>query len=279
MKKWSRTLLAGSALILLTNAVALLGAAYNRSDDPESQLRLSQREIQHYRWSNIKDNSGITLTLNWRVVREELSQQHDYGMGYSSGKWGMPVWLNKAKMAELGFDVVKLTSTSEYGRHYKESLPREVLLVLELNDKAYQHELQRAREYAEQAKVLLAGNPDKEEFKRRVKSADENYTNEEQKSSRLFVIDAGIDLPKLRASYPDRSRYAIVHGLIYPSIMRDKNETRIGGNIREVHAERINVPLNYRQVFDSVAPYEVTIAFGKRLEPWITAALKTVAVK
>lgn len=281
MKKWSRTLIAGSALILLTNAVVLLGAAYNRSDEPESLLQLSQREFQDDRWNNIKDNSGITLTLNWRVIREKSSQQHDYDYdpGYSAGKWGTPVWLNKAKMAELGFDVVKLAGTSESGRHYKESLSREALLVLELNDQAYQHELKRAKDYAEQSRALLAGNPDKQEFKQRVKNAEEYYKKEEKINSRLFVIDAGIDLQKLRTAYPDRTRYAIVHGLIHPSTMHEKNETQVWGNISELHAERINVPLNYRKIFDHVAPYEVTIAFGKRLEPWITAASGSVSVK
>jgi hypothetical protein len=44
-------------------------------------------------------------------------------------------------------------------------------------------------------------------------------------------------------------------------------------------AGRTNVPLNFGQVFDSVAPYEVMIAFGKRLEPWITGASNSVTVK
>lgn len=279
MKKWSRILIAGSALILLTNAVVLLGAAYNRSADAESSLQLSQRELQQRRWNDFKDNSGITLSLNWRVVREEMSHANDYGLGASAGKWGKPVWLDKAKLAELGFDVDKLMSASAYGRHYKASLPREALLVLELNDQAYRHELQRARDYAEQARELLAGNPDKQEFKQRAKNAEENYKREEASNSRLFVIDAGVDLLKLRAAYPDRARYAIVHGLIQPNILHEKNEKRVGGQISELHAERINVPLSYRQVFDGVAPYEVSIAFGKRLEPWITAAAKSVAVK
>src|SRR4030067_1545641 len=110
MMKWSHTLIAGSVLILLTNAVALVGAAYNRSGDPESRLHLSQRELQNYRWNEIRDNSGITLTLNWRVAREAPAQRNDYGVGYSAGKWGTPTWLDKAKMSELGFDVCTLAT-------------------------------------------------------------------------------------------------------------------------------------------------------------------------
>ncbi len=272
--KWSHTLIAGSALILLTNAVALLGAGYNRSGDPESQLILSQRELQHTSW-NAKDNSGITLTLNWRF---EQADNSEFNFGMYSGRWGMPAWLDKTKMAELGFDVDRLASTAEYGRRYKEMQPKETMLVLELNDRAYQHQLQRAKEYVEQSRKLLADNPDSEEFKRRTKNAEENYLFEQNKGSRLFVIDAGLDLQRLRVAYPDRARYAIVHGLIRPATVREKNVTRIGGNITELHGERINVPLSYRQVFNDPASYAVTVAFGKRLEPWVIAASGGVAV-
>lgn len=281
MKKWTRTLIAGGSLIVLTNAVALLGAAYNRSDEAESTLKLSQRELQNHRWSANKDNSGITLTMSWRIVNEEAAQQNEYSMGYSSGKWGRPTWLNQGKMAELGFEVDKLASNSDFNRRrQKEALPREVLLVLELDDKSYQQELQRARAFAVQAKDLLAKNPDKVELKNRAERADEVVKSEEQTSSRLFVIDAGTDLPRLRATYSDRTRYAIVHGLIYPSISRENNLTKVGGHIREIHAETINVPFLYRKIFHTPdAPYEVTVAFGKRLEPWITTAANTLAVK
>lgn len=272
MMKWSHTLIAGSALIMLTNAVALLGAAYNRSDDPESRLQLSQRELQRDRW-NKKDNSGITLRLDWRIT-----QQNGYKTGYAD-KWGNPAWLDKAKLAELGFDVAKLASNSENGRHYKVAQTRDVLLVMELNDQAYQQELKRAKEFTEQAKVLQAGNPGSEEFKQRAKNAEENYQREQRDNSRLFVIDAGIDLQQLRATYPDRTRYAIVHGLVRPSIVREERESRIGGIVSKLHAEYINVPLNYRKVFETAAQYEVRVAFGKRLEPWITAASRGMAVK
>lgn len=45
---WSRkhTLIAGIALIALSNAVALIGVAYNRSGEPESELRLSSASLR-----------------------------------------------------------------------------------------------------------------------------------------------------------------------------------------------------------------------------------------
>jgi hypothetical protein len=272
MMKWPHALIAGSAIILLTNTVALGGVAYNRSGEAESELQLTQRELQHSTWRSGRDNSGITLTLNWRFEQAELNE---FNFGMYSSRWGNPVWLDKTKMAELGFDVEKLASTAEYGRRYRASQPREVLLVLELNDRAYRHHLRRTGEYVEESRKLLAASPANAEMQRKARNAEENYKHELEKGSRLFAIDAGLDLQTLRAAYPDRARYAIVHGLIRPTTAQIKNETRIGGNITELHAGRINVPLDKRQVFEAQDSYDATVAFGKRLEPWIVAASRS----
>lgn len=270
MMKWSRTLLLGGALILLTNAVVLGGAAYNRSAEPESQLRLSQRELQQNRWSQNKDNSGITLRLNWRIARYE---DDDTG---SAGGWGIPVWLDQVKMAELGFDVSQIAVDAGNLRR-DDARSREVLLVLELNQRAYKHALQRAVEYAEQTRILMRVNPSKEEFQRRAKGAEERLKREQESNSRLFVVDAGLDQQKLRMAYPDRASYAIVHGLIHPRVHHSESKLRVEGAISEVDSEKITVPLEYRLVFEKDAPYEVVVAFGKRLEPWITGAYGTAA--
>jgi hypothetical protein len=114
-------------------------------------------------------------------------------------------------------------------------------------------------------------------MKRKAKTVEENFKHEQESNSRLFVIDAGLDLEQLRAAYPDRARYAIVHGLIRPTTMREKNEIRVGGNISELHADSIHVPLEYSPVFKNPAAYEVTLAFGQRLEPWVVAASRIAA--
>ena len=70
MMRWSRahTLIAGAALIVLTNAIALVGVAYNRSGEPDSTLTLTRRELQmSYRWWRDRENSGIALRLLWRM--------------------------------------------------------------------------------------------------------------------------------------------------------------------------------------------------------------------
>jgi hypothetical protein len=275
MKKWSRTLLAGSALILLTNAVALFGVSSNRGDTPESKLSLTQRELQQSSWNIGRDNSGITLRLNWRF---EQVEQKVYDYGVYSGQWGMPAWLDKPKMAELGFDVDRLAAPVENGHRRKELQSKEVLLVLEMNGRAYQHQLQRVREYAENERAQLEAVPNSDEHKRRTKNAEQNYFQEQNNNSRLFVVDAGLNLQKLRDTYPDRARYAIVHGLIRPYTMNnERNEVRVGGTISEIYGSLINVPFERRHIFNGSAPYEVTVAYGKRLEPWIVAASRSAS--
>lgn len=264
MMKLTRLLAAGCALILLTNTVILAGAAYNRSGEPESRLRLTQRELRPDRPVQDKDNSGIELELDWRIA----PVLPDKDERYSTGRWETPAWLDREKMAKLGFDVVKLARESESGRHDYSS--KEVLLVLELNGPPYQLTLQRAREYAGQARVLLAGNPDSAEFKARAKDAEENLKNELTTSSRLFVVDAGVDFQTLRAAYPDNTRYAIVRGLIRPGDFGQGS--RVSGCVTQLSAAHVNVPLIYRPVFDALRPFEVTLAFGRRLEPWIVNA-------
>ena len=70
MKDWSswRTALFGVALIAATNAVVLLGVAYNRSGDAESLLTLGKREFAKIgEWGLRREDSGLTLRLHWRT--------------------------------------------------------------------------------------------------------------------------------------------------------------------------------------------------------------------
>jgi hypothetical protein len=287
MTTWSRTLVAGGALILVTNAVALVGAAYNRAGDPESVLKLTQRELSlPYSWGFEGENSGITLRLRWRVLGAEpqgaLGLERSYpGVGEA------PDWLDKAKLVALGFDVSTPQDTPAGRRHYDKLLPKEVLLVLDLDGPAYRRMLERAKQYSEREEALHLANPGDKEFERRAKWAKEELDREERESSRLFVIDAGLDVGALRAQYPDRLRYAIVRGQVRLQLAEKEKHLVLSGYVNDLSIDHITVPLGFRQVFepmlhnarrgqyDTVSRYEVSVAFGKRLEPWITTASAT----
>jgi hypothetical protein len=96
-------------------------------------------------------------------------------------------------------------------------------------------------------------------------------------------VDAGSEIGALRARYPDRNYYAIVQGEVKPALVGSGNKRRVMGMITDVAIDKINVPYIYRQQFEPMynerhrvrpknqSSYEVDLAFGQRLEPWITA--------
>ena len=264
--KLSRILIVGLALIVVTNTVALVGVAYNRSGEPESVLRFSERELlPPYVWRGNRENSGLALKLQWRVLEEAtIPEMHGWSF---VGSGGTPAWLDKAKMVELGFDVPAPGTATGERFQLERQLPKDVLLVLELDGAAYRESLARATRYASRG--------------------DEGKKLHEQEThynSRLFVVDAGRDAAALRAKYPDRARYAIMRGQIRPSWLHTLPE-KYFGYISDVNVDRVNVPLELRSVFEGAGTdyqtfarhktkYEVTTAYGKRLEPWITTAAR-----
>ncbi len=283
---WSRahTVIAGLGLVALTNAVALLGVVYNRSGEPEAKVSLTQRELRTpYRSYGNRENSGLALNLVWRVLNEESIATQFYAWRYA-GIGGTPAWLDKTKMQALGFDTSAHSIDSDpRGRaRYEKQLPREVLLVLELDGPAYRRSLELATQYAARDEAKLAAFPADKELDTRAKNARESVEWETNRNSRLFVVDAGLESAVLRAKYPDASRYAIVRGKVRLVSFDAKSGSM--GYISGLSIESINVPFALREVFGSAAPigdadqnrapFAAIVAFGKRLEPWVTAAAK-----
>jgi len=279
---WSRrhTLIAGLALIALTNAIALGGVAYNRSGEPESVLKLTQRELwQPHGYGLDREEGGLQLSVRWRVLTA------DPAMAFYADHQGTPEWLDEAKLASLGFDVSQPPAARRASWRYDRQLPKEALVVLELDGPARQKALERARERAAKEAAKGAetgktgpGTPAQE--------AAVFLKNEETANSRLFAVDAGPDAQALRAKYSDRTRYAIVQGKVRPYHQSGRGkEARWTGYIEVIENARVNVPLEFRKAVES-APrsipmagptdggpgFEVRVAFGKRFEPWITAA-------
>ena len=269
MIAWSqrRTLIAGVALILAVNALVLAGVAYNRSGQPTSTLQLSERELRHGRLSS-KENSGVALSLVWRVGRGNDAPDADY-VSYG----GTADWLDQAKLAALGFDV----ASARAEREFKRWRSKEVLLVLEFDGPACRQALARVQQKADEEEKLLFANPGNKEFERRAKRAREVADNEERQASRLFVVDAGLDAATLRAQYPDPTRNLIVRGQVRPQrVSRDRQDS-LSGHISALSVAQINVPLKFQPALKQAsaankkASYSATLAFGKRLEPWIVA--------
>lgn len=271
-------LFAGLALILVVNAVALMGAAYNRSGEPESTLTLSQRELRlsGESWDK-KENSGVALNLQWRVPvaeSEEAALQ-----GYASyGR--VPEWLDKRKLAVLGFDLS--VTASDESRHSQRLQSKEVFLVLELDGMAYQQALERTRSSLAKQDNLSVANPGNKEFEQRLKMGKERLAREENEESRLFAIDAGLEVQGLRAKYADRKRFMIVRARIRPQLLSYGKDQKSGGYIEGLSISQINVPVDFQRGLvrartslaarsEATTAFAVVVAFGKRLEPWVMA--------
>jgi len=255
--RWRHTLVGGLALIAATNVVALFGIMYNRSGPPTALLQVSDRELQvPGSWGFESENSGLALGLAWRMAS---GAEDDYGIaGYGS----RAAWLDRRRLEELGFDVSVPADHPRANRHYERQLPREVLIVMELDGPAYQAALRRAVERA--ARPGATGYDAK------------SLAFERERSSRLFLVDAGLDYDSLRARYPDRSRYAIVRGKVRVDRWLVKNKGSLNGSVSELSVSALNVPVELRGVLGrDMSGYTATVAFGQRLEPWFAAARKS----
>ena len=275
------TLAAGVLLILLANAVALIGVYFNRSGEAESRLALSQRELtMPWGWGIAKENSGLAVSLNWRVIDPSVGEFGGYGF---SG--GTPDWLDETRMAALGFDT-SLPAEGTFGRRrFERQLPREVILVLELAGPAWQQAVERARQNAARHEAASLANAGSKEFAEKAKRAQEQLKREEISNSRLFAIDAGVDRAALRARYPDRGHYLILKGTVRPRLATHEKKTRVTGYVSALAVTQINVPHALRPVLepalrkhkrtaDDPAPhFDAVIVVGQRLEPWIESVL------
>ena len=140
--------------------------------------------------------------------------------------------------------------------------------------------MQRAEVRQKRAAERAGANPGVVELKRGLDSANRDLESERQRVSRLFAVDAGLDPAALREKYPDRSHYAIVPGLVRLASYRRGMDDVPVGYVENLSVASVNVPARYRAPFASAykdteearpgaGNFEVTVAFGRRLEPWV----------
>jgi hypothetical protein len=276
---WKRkyTLIGGMALILISNAVALLGVRYNRSGDPDSVLHLSQRELALPYWRGVdREGTMHELRLKWRTLAKD--ENMSYGL-YA----GQAEWLDRKKLEALGFDMSPIYEAQPGKRNDRRPISKLVYVALELDGGAYREALRRAQRLADKP----AAQPDASVSSN---SPAERLKREQHSESRLFAIDASLDPGELRNRYPDRTRYAIVRGRVHVyrtySAGRDASPSKLEGYLRELLNDRISVPREFLSKIDfqprhfpeneaAQSHLQVTLALGRRFEPWIVAASST----
>jgi len=258
MSPLKRTFWLGAGLILLSNAVALGGVYYNRSGEPDSVLRLSERELSvaYNSVMNNNDAAGQMLELDARLADG---------------------WVNRDKLRELGFEI------GEHGETYRrDRWEREALVVLELNGEQYQTELTAAEAELKQAQIQFAAAPDSPEAKQALDNADYQLSRFRANNTRLYVVDAGLDADSLRQRYPDRSRYSLARASVRAGFNWSAGVPTPDDYTLYFELAEVSVPSRWRTVFSAWNPYDrtaeernkvsVDVTFGKRFEPWITSA-------
>lgn len=270
----------GFLILVVTNILVFTGVASNRSGEPVSQITLSERELR-LPYKIHKENSGLALRLNWRALGEE----DEYSM-YSGSR--SPVWLDAEKLKALGFTIKNYGNAAANRKYYKQAIPKEVLLVLEKGGEFYSEAVRRAKVAFEREEGVYKLRPDDKKISDSFKRAEERLEGERKRQTRLFVIDAGLDLKQLREKYGDQSRFIITKGLLVPRYDNSKVEQKVYGYISRLSVSSIHVPRKYRRVFDSILAggtsgnkdfetprFEVELAYGSRLEPWLVSVKAT----
>ncbi len=271
-------LLLAGALLLVTNAAVLLGVAYNRRGEPESRLVLTERELRI--GYEEKENTGLSLRLDTSDVERWAAEG--------------PGWFDQKRLEEIGFDCsvapADLSATLFYGK----ALPLRRYAVLEFDGEAWTSWIARREQ------ELL--NPPPGIFQGQTLEQRRKLLEAERAGhSRLFVVDVGRDPVELRRRHPDRKRFIVTEAVVRLELegtwvegSQTRKDARLEGVVSEILTSEIHVPLARRKVFDEIRAqsrpagqpglidyagyagylqrpprYEVTLVYGRRLEPWI----------
>jgi len=231
-------LLLAGAVILVTNAIVLLSVARNRTAPPIETIQLTERELP--RQPHDKEDSGVSLRLQLERSGTVYIDQY--------------AWLDRMKLEELGFDY---QAALRDPRH--PPLERPAFLALEYSGPAWEKWLKAIE------KEPNALRPDASTM-----------------NSRLFVIDASRRPEQLLEKYKDKQRYIIMRGIVQVSVVnwdpttRKRGSDRLQAAVSRLLPVSIHVPMSLAGALASLGEtippsprYTVTLAFGRRFEPWI----------
>jgi len=270
---------AAMLLVVIANAVVLGGVQYNRSGTPEATVELTEREL-HVGYAH-DENSRVSLSLNWNRMADRSE------------------WFDRKRLEELGYDLSAMTDADEgAGRRYRSGQESKAYVVLEYDGAAWQawladerQKLEKMQSEVESGKVTA----------KTLESAQKRLVWNKANASRLLAVDVGRNPEALRQRYTDRSRYIITPALVrlnyrYPVKEKGvvKEPARYYGSISRILTDSIHVPgdmqtplaalqkrsSKYRspvyyegakETDPKQSRYRVTLVYGKRFEPWVSA--------
>lgn len=270
--KGKRTLLFGLGLVLLliVNGLVFYHVRSNRAANPDAIVWLTERELQPPYWRK-RENSGMSLQLLWRV--------HNPDSRYYYSRYGSPVWLDREKLAALGFDVDGSGEREDNSYSRPSPLPRDVFVVLEAESDLHKKDISKKERELQKSRSRLAAEPDSKELEREVESREKELAREKNGLSRLYAVDAGLEATALRRQYANRQKYIITQATIR---MRHTGDKEVEGTISDVLVDSLHVPLAFKRELESILGqdrrdssgaepprFKAEIAYGQRFEPWL----------
>lgn len=253
-------LLPGLAVILLSNVWVLGSVAYNRSGEPESRLLLTERELLPSRHWKRQEDSGVALALLTRQPRLSEDQA--------------PIHLDV--MQQLGFSLEFPDDAPSHAHPFMRQPSRAAIVVLEFDGKAHQAEIRAQQKVLAEAREALKSAPGDKRRIGELDYAEKALQRARTQDSRLYVIDAGLDVAQLRQRYPDRTRFVLVPGRVRPWTNHYVTPRIFGGRAEPLLGE-IQIPYKWRAYFRSDNPanccrdhrYALEVVFGRGLQPWV----------
>jgi hypothetical protein len=249
------SLFAAAAIVLIANASALMHAWRNRTGPVETDITLTERELERAYHSN-DDDSEVALNSRWNDTQLTWLGERRIS------------WLDQKTLQELGFDTAVPPSNDGAPDFYQRQRARRVFVALEYDGPARRKWIdnleQQAREHPELPQANVPGN-------------------QRESATHLIAIDAGSNATRLRAHHPDRGSVIIVPAVIRIAVEpfyvtarqnRPEKPPQLVGMVQDIPSE-IHVPLPFSDGFRrlpgdrSSAKYRVHLRYGASLEPWI----------
>lgn len=247
-------------VVLASNIFVLIGVSGNRSGVPFETIELTERELTLQ--SQPKDDSGISLYLNWKQPTTEQ---------LPSGR-ARDAHFDSVKLQELGFNCNYPEGSA---LPEKFLLPREVFVAFEYDGETWSRWLKSqeglsASKPQSSATAVVSGRPT-------------DLERERQGASRLFVVDAARSAGELRNKYPDQRKYLVARAIVaahldveYDPITKAVRSSKWRGYASEIIPSEIHVPLPFAKLLSGLGSragaeprYTITLQFGRKLEPWV----------
>lgn len=262
-------------LLMVVNAIVLAGAAHNRSGEPDAVLTMTEREMP-VAYSYQQENSGISLSI---------LTHHQYYSMVSDFPYDSFAWLNRKKLASLGFDLSQTPVSEEQYDYDDRQLPQRVWAVLEYDGQAWEEWKRKlSGELVKIEQAAANGKRTAQELEKARKDIERMLMTD----SHLFIVDAGTNPVALRQQYPDRQHHMILPAKVHMSYInyRAKANSDVHGYVNILISE-VNVPHRlqrklgeqkkqgdrfriWKDRIETEPRYQVILHVGKRYEPWVT---------